>query len=670
MLTFANDTLCLTIEDGAGYHLESIALRTPDGWTTLAQGIAGQEFSTSLGGANAVSCAVESGDGTVVLRLNGHGDGWDAEETITLHADPPSVRREQTYRFTHDCQGAVHPGCRVATDAEIRYTYPLNAYDQPIAGVPPLRAPVDWALPLPCHIWHTGQWVAIYGIDRSVSAGTLDFQPSDQGTSAILRAYYPDSGEPGPEPFCIPLQPTEAQFQAGDSLTLTEVWAAALLQAGDDALFEAERLAAAILLRQPAPPADLEAVADGVAEFYRHCELWNPDALGEGRGWFSNMWVFTQSGTPAKSGWMSGYFDFGWGEGIAVEAMLGIIRHWRRTGCADLLPYVDEMSRNIPLFQRAPGDDQPYFDRSDGTRFGDFLMDHVPGSRIWTHSLGHTGSQLLQLYLENPNYPNPVAREEWITAAGSIARFFARQQQPDGDLCDIFDDGDGEVNRKPHRITARVVVCGLWTLFAQVTGDTTYLDRALRLAKAVGPEIERFEFYNQMIDGIYAPEAEYIDGEAAYYALEGVAPLYAATRDPFVLNLCRKAAAYGISWTYFYDVPQAHRGIARGGQCCRMPDFPLLYPIGPAKAITPLLWLYDATGDAFFRRMAEEMVTFLGHYRMDAPGKPWDGGMIHAIGQYCGKHWGPDLGGQIDSGMATGNSLAAIEYWLAREARG
>lgn len=59
---------------------------------------------------------------------------------------------------------------------------------------------------------------------------------------------------------------------------------------------------------------------------------------------------------------------------------------------------------------------------------------------------------------------------------------------------------------------------------------------------------------------------------------------------------------------------------------------------------------------------------------LEAPGTPWEGGMVHAIAQYSGKHWGPDLGGQVDSGMATGNSLAAIECWLAhaglRNARG
>ena len=357
---------------------------------------------------------------------------------------------------------------------------------------------------------------------------------------------------------------------------------------------------------------------------YEHCELWEPDALGPGCGWFSNMWVRTQ-----------------------------------------LLPYVDAMTRGIELYKRAPGDDQPYFDRCDGKRFGDFLMDHVPGRRIWTHSLGHTGSQLLQMCQAAPDYPNAEMRAAWLAAAASMARFLAKHQRADGDLQDIFDDNDAEVNTKAHRIAARAVVCGLWTRLGQVTGDRAWTERATRLARAVAPRINRYEYYNQMLDGIIQFQVEYVDGEAAYYVLEGLVPLYAATRDPAVLALCRKAAAFGIAWTYFYDVPKAHNGIARGGQCCRMDDFPLLYPIGPAKAMTPLLDLYALTGDPLFEQMAAETAAFIGNWQMHDPGQPWDGGMIHALGQYCGKHWGPDLAGQVDTGMATGNSLAAIEAWMA-----
>jgi hypothetical protein len=322
------------------------------------------------------------------------------------------------------------------------------------------------------------------------------------------------------------------------------------------------------------------------------------------------------------------------------------------------------MTRNMALFQCGGGPDAPFFDRSDGQRFGDFGMER----RIWTHSLGHTGCQLIQCYLENPDYPNAQARQEWLRAAASIAGYYARHQGADGDLPDIMDDAGHAIVTGKRRIPARVVVAGLWSLMSRATGDTTWLDRAARLARAVQPEIDAYGFYNQMIDALSAP-IDLMDGEAAYYALEGLAPLYEATRAPWVLALCQKAVAFGLCWTYFYDLPGAYRGVARGGQACRMPDFPLLYPIGPAKAVEPLLRLARATGDAFYARMAGEMAGFIGHYQIDQPDKLWHGGMIHALDQHSGRFWGPDKCGQVDSGMATGNSLAAIERWLADDSK-
>jgi len=38
-------------------------------------------------------------------------------------------------------------------------------------------------------------------------------------------------------------------------------------------------------------------------------------------------------------------------------------------------------------------------------------------------------------------------------------------------------------------------------------------------------------------------------------------------------------------------------GAAPACQCCRMDDLPLLYPIGPAKAVAPLRSLARATGN-------------------------------------------------------------------------
>jgi hypothetical protein len=668
----ATDNLQLVIAPvEGGCHIREIALRTTNGcWQSFLSGMHNAEFATTLGCINAADCKVEKTDeGGWEVRLSGKADGWEASGIITMIPGKNYLRRRQTYRFTRDCEAAICPGFMLKSDAQIRYTFPLRSWEEPLDGLSPLRSAVDWALPLPFHIWHDSSIVAIYGVDKSVSPGTIDFIPPDANGNAVLRVYYPDTarqteimGGPG---WACPAIPGLKKFAAGEEITVEEILGARLLAVGEEPLLEAERMAADILLRTPEHAADLPAVARGIAEFYRHCELWEPDAFGPGRGWFTNMWVRTQIGPAKKRGEMSGYFDFGWGEGIAVEMMQGAVRYWKRTGDASLLPYVDEMTRNIELFKRAPGDDQPYYDRSDGRRFGDFLMDLDPGNRIWTHSLAHSGSQLLQLYQIAPDYPNVETRREWLAAAKSMASFLAKHQKPDGDLQDIYDDDDREVNIKPHRITARAAVCGLWVRLAQISGDDEWTVRAQRLAAVLVPEINRYEYYGQMLDGIHAPTTEYIDGEAAYYVLEGLVPLYDATRDPAILALCRKTAAFGIAWTYFYDVPKAHNGIARGGQCCRMNDFPLLYPIGSAKSMGPLLELYVLTGDQLFKTVASEAAAFIGNWQMNDPGKPWDGGMIHAIGQYCGKHWGPDLAGQVDSGMTTGNSLAAIERWLA-----
>jgi hypothetical protein len=659
--------------DVCGYFIASVELRISSGWQRILTGIDGQEFSTSAGAGNATSFEFETpSDRGWVLRLATQQASWQASEVITLDPHNALLRREQCYRFLSPCDGAVHPGWQVQNTDTLRYTFPLRAHETAMAGLPALRSDIAWALPFPFHVWHDTDWVALYGLDKRTSAGTLDFLPPAANGQATLRVYHPDVTEQPPGFTGLPQIPQQTHYSVGDEVTLQEIVAAKVLTPGQEPLLEAERIAAGLLLSPPWPDRDLRAVAGGIADYYRHCDLWEPNALGPGLGWFLNMWTYTQAGTPQRKGPGAGYFDFGWGEGIAAEIFVALLRHWNRTGSEDqdLLTYVDQMSRGMQRFQRSTGPDEPYFDRFDGEHFGDFMLNHLPpGRRIWTHSLGHTGSQLVQAYREGQNYPDPQVRTEWLAVAQTIGRYFARLQQPNGDLPDIVDDEDRELNRKPHRIVARAVVCGLWTKLAEVTGEHGYIDRAQRLARAVEPELEAYAFYNQMIDGLASPDVEYMDGEGAYYVLEGLAPLYAVTRDPLVLSLCQKAAAFGIAWTYFFDLPHAHNGIARGGQCCRMPDFPLLYPIGPAKAVEPLLSLYESTGDAFYERMAHEMVRFIGEYQRDCPGKPWHGGMIHAIDQSNGKHWGPDKCGQVDTGMATGNSLASIELWLAHASR-
>ena len=598
---------------------------------------------------------------------------WDLDTTVEADGRAGILKRTLTFRLREDARCMIRSGWHLPAARTVRYTYPLYAHEQPPEEQAEIiRADVDWALPFPFHVWHGERWVALYGTDKRVSPGTLEFIPDAAGP--ILGTCYPDRAAQHKgmsEQWFKPInQPEPRSFTAGETVTLHEIIAVAPVAPGQEPLWEAVRLAADLLLNEPRSAAGMPAAADRQAEYFAHCGLWNPDALGEGRGWFHNMWVYTHKGTPTRE-WPCPCFDLGWGEGIAVEMITGLRRHWQRTGRADLLGYVDEVSRNIECFKRDTGDASPYFDRSNGERYGDFFVAHCPelplnGRRIWTHSTGHVGYHLITNYLEAPDYPNARTREAWLTAAGNIARYYARIQQSDGDLPDITDDADREANPKPHRIAARLVVAGLWVRYGQVMDEPAWAERALRLARAVGPEIARGEYFNQMVDSFSHPDVECQDGEAACYVLEGLAPLYAVTHDPYVGSLCRQAAAFAMLWTYFYDVPNAYRGVARGGQCCRMPDFPLVYPIGPAKAIEPFLILATEMDDPLYRRMADEMAYFVSRYQHDCPGKPWDHGAVHAIDQRTGAFWSLDESGQVDSGMSSGNALAALEIWMAR----
>ncbi|MCC7264748.1 MAG: hypothetical protein IT369_19705 [Candidatus Latescibacteria bacterium] len=661
-----NNRLRLTlVEEPGRVFIRSAEVNTPDGWRVICQGNEGQVFATSLGSDNAQEAqATRDAAGGWVVRLSGAGQGWSATELIELGPEQCWLRRVQTYRFDQTGKVAVFPGIAVAA-AQTRYTFPLWAHQRPLAETGAYRADAWWALPFPFHVWSRDAWVAFFGVEPARAPGTLDFLPADAQGIAQLRVYYPHTTaqrENMAEAFYkAPLQPGQTEVRAGEPVVLAQVLGATSLEPGQDPLFEAERRTAVFLLA-PREPADLERVADGIAAYYPRCQLWEPDALGPGQGWFLNMWVYTHSGEAQRKGPGGGYFDLGWGEGIAAEFCAGVVAHWQRTGDTGLLAYVDEMTRNMPRFRRDQGAVSPYYDRSDGQRFGDFGL----GDRVWTHSAGHLGLYLAQLCLDAPEYPNPAARAQWLQVARDLGDFYLHLQGEDGDLPDIIDGKNRELNHG-KRVTARLVVCGLWVALGDLCGHGRYREAALRLAQAGRREIEEgLFFYGTMIDAMQAG-VEVSDGESAYYILEGLSRLCEAEAQEWLACLCRQVAGFAFSWTYFYDLPYGHQGITRGGQVCRMPDFPLIYPIGPAKAVDPLLRLAAATGDGFYRQMAGEMVQFIARYQWDDPSKPWHGGMIHALDQHSGKHWGPDRAGQVDTGMATGNSLAALERWLRQQ---
>lgn len=613
------------------------------------------------------------------LLVQTQGDGWARRSTITCRQVDAALVGQHAYTFERQQDLSLGLVLYLPLDDTVTYTYPLHAYEQAPAKVQPVHADVRWALPLPLHIWGTNEWVAVYGPLRETSGGTLDYL-FREASGARVAISLPDTTVQSEtmELYRGSARPTTMPCDPADEIVITDTLAAVKIPSQRIALYEASRLGAALFLNEPRQARNLDGVADSIAGFFERCDLWDPEALGPGRGWFRNMWVRTQSDKARRIGDFSGQYDLGWGEGYGVRIIAALARHWKRTGNLQLLDYAAQMTRNIDCFRRSNKPDDGYFDRwycsdSDATdttgrtRLSDFMG----APRIWAHSLGHVGFELADLYRDVLELPDHQMRSQWLASAESIGRFFRQRQSSNGDLPDGFGQNDEEVNRKRHRIPARAVVCGLWSHLGMIHGDDTWIDHAMRLARATASEIHQYEFYNQMVD-THPPNAsptdsiEIIDAENAIYALQGFVTLYDATREAQILELCQCCAAYIFSWTYHYDLPTGYQGITRGGVTCRMPDFPLLFPGANAMAIPPLMRLYGLTDDDHYRRMATEMLVCLIHYQCKAPGHPWHQGMIHAFDQHHGLHWGPDRQGQVDSGMTTAGSLSTLEFWIER----
>jgi hypothetical protein len=674
----------LSIDSGVAGGFGRLEAKINGNWVTVADSAAddGLFSEADLHGVVHTMRQIEHEDGTLSAEITRTSEerGLMAVQTVTIRPGELLVHRRHHYKFIKNWEGALHPGWRIPMDPATRYTLPMHAHEVPLEQVEPLRTDATWTLPVPMHFWHDRRHLVGYGVNKPGSQGTLDLHRS--GDAVEARVYYPERCDhplPDNEQLFKPAPPpTTIAFAAGRSLTIDDTLWVTQLAENQEPLFEAMRHTAQLIMQPARPPVPAVASAQRIADYFRNCGAWNPDALGPGRGWFTCLWTDTHTdGDASHRG--NDHYHLGWGEGTAAESIPALVRHARRTGSKDLHRYVDEMSRNFELFQRRPGDAEPYFDHAQQQNgqlmLGDWFargvargVDPLQCRRIWTHSTGHTGYMMADLLLETPDWPNRQTLDHWRTLVGNLARYYARLQRPGGDLPDIVDDQDNEIHPSHRRrITARVVVAGLWTRWSQLSGDTTYLDRAKRLIDFVAPQIEHYEYFNQMVDTLNRMECS--DSEAGCYALEGLVPYYEVTGDEAVGKLCRQAATWVIMWTYFYDLPKAHEGIARGGQCCRMPDYPLLYGIGPDKAMKPFLALHRLTGDPLYLQMAGEMAYFIARNLHHCPGKPWDGAAVHAIDQRTGRYWnGPEYTGMVDTGMSSGSALGALELWLARAA--
>ena len=680
MKKYKNGNYTVTIAERNGdFFLEDIRYNVSGRDAALLE--AEQEFVISGRGV----CGkpdIKEGKEKTVISIAAQTEEVKAESVITLTGE--GVFRTQAYTVLKDFEGFINPRFKLA-DAGALYTYPLRVYDAPAMDAGNIRSDYTWAVPLPAHIWHTDGYCAVYGIDRNFSVGTLDCAQSAKGT--FLGCYYPDTS---PQAFVSDVfqprggRPETKKFLRGSKIVISEFIKAAALAPGKNPLTEAEKLAAAVFLKKAVEKPDFVSVADNIALYYKNNGLWEKDVFEKGKGWYRCTWMRTQEGIPEKEN----FYDLGWGEGYGVLTLSALVRHSLRKKTSAFKNQIEHMTRNMDYFLRDKNVKGAYYERFIGAGAKTLLVknniktpmakdiqneacDFLGQKIIWTHSLAQTGYQLALLYREAADYPDKALRAKWYETAKDIGDFLLSRQRGDGDINDGFFDDDGEANRKPHRIPARALVCGLWARLYLETKEEKYLAAARKLAAVAGKEIGRYEFYNQMIDGHQAPHLEIdpnevYDAENACYAFQGLVELYDITRDGFILELCLKCAAYFISWMFFYDIPNGVNGVTRGATTCRMVDWPLVYTGAGAFAYRPLLRFAELTKDGFYDKIADEIITCIAKYQYRAEGKPWDYGIVHAVDQSDGRHWGPDKQGQMDTGMTSGNALADIEYLIKR----
>lgn len=648
--------------EGKGYYISQILGRINSSWRPLLLGDGTGEFATSVVSQNADTFEAAEADGRIILKMTARNVFWQCTETLTL-AENGGIVRLQQYIILQSFGGFLNSGFILA-DTTVKYTYPLQVYDAPVQSLWHIRCDSAWSVPLTAHIWHSGEYIAVYGIDRSVGRGTPECLPLYDGR-VRLSSYYPDRTEQTKEMIFYEngKTPESVLFEPGNNINICEFIDIVEITEEKNPLFEAEKLAGKYLLKFTPKQPDPKTITKKLAEYFTDNRLWDENALGENMGWYHNMWIRTQSNRPD----IDNKFDLGWGEGYGVLTISALSRHMVRTG-TDFRRQIDTMTDNIRLFLRDQAVPGAYFDRcirgrGSGTANDCLFCDFIGNKHIWTHSLGQIGLQFISLYLDLPTYPQPKTRKIWFDTAREIGDFLLSKQSG-GDLQDGFDIDDGECNHKKHRIPARAVVCGLWAKLWEATGQTKYLDAAEALAASAGAEINRYEFYNQMIDASGAA-AEIYDSENAGYALQGLVELYLITKEPELLKSCYRCAAYLISWMYFYDLETGYRGKTRGGSTCRMLDYPLVYLGAGCFAYLPLIKLAKATGDDFLAKIGEEILCCIANYQLDSPGKPWHMGIIHAFDQGNGLFWGPDREGQMDTGMTSGISLMILEWILS-----
>jgi|GEM_PF-2033971 len=226
-----------------GYFVRRITLPASTVSQVLLEGRPGREFVTRAGSIAATECDVRRlSDGTWTAILSGKADGWIAREILVLPPDRPYLKREQTYRFIRNMTTTICPGFVLPVAGDLRYTFAMRPPARMPTDIPSIRVPAGGVTSFPFHAWYSDGAVAVYGLDKRFSPGTLDFAPGSPKSGATLSVYYPDKA--GTDEMFLPV---------GTAVTLTEIIAARPLAEGEDPLVVARRLADSLFVREGGP---------------------------------------------------------------------------------------------------------------------------------------------------------------------------------------------------------------------------------------------------------------------------------------------------------------------------------------------------------------------------------------------------------------------------------
>ncbi len=328
-------------------------------------------------------------------------------------------------------------------------------HDQPLRGATPLsrpvdwadggepgvlRQPADWAVPLPCHIWHDRRYVALYGLDKSTSPGTIDFTPAAADGRARLRVYYPDSF---PEAI-----PGTTKFAAGATLDVDGSDCRQAAKGRREPVAGGRTDCGVDFVADPAAPRGLENGGPRHRGLLQALRIVGAQRAGTGAGLVPQRVAAHRVAGGLQDRSRRGSIRPGLGRGPGRVLLVGrrppLETHRRREPAA--VRGRDDPEYGLLPARQGPG--RPVFRPLE--RQAAYRLQLAPAASGPTRS-ARSAASCSSFTNRPPIIPTRKPGGIGWPPRTAIGNFLAEHQKPDGDLQDIFDpnDKEGSTQRPP-----------------------------------------------------------------------------------------------------------------------------------------------------------------------------------------------------------------------------